>query len=185
MLLLGIFAVVCICARRQHCPQRADCLIVLGARVHEDGHPSRSLEMRCRAAAEAYQRGIAPSIIVCGGQGRDEPHTEAQAMERCLRNMGVDAQAILQEDASANTVENLRNARTIMRRHQMNLAAVVTSDYHLTRALWIARDLGVNAVGISAQGPLSAAHILKSRAKETASWVKYFFHKSVQREGRA
>lgn len=112
-LLLGIFAAVCICAWRKHSPQRADCLIVLGARVHEDGHPSRSLETRCRAAAEAYQRGIAPKIIVCGGQGRDEPHTEAQAMERCLRDMGVKAQAILQEDTSTNTVENLRNARTI------------------------------------------------------------------------
>lgn len=96
-------------------------------------------------------------------------------MKRILCAQGVDEKAILLEKNSTNTVENLRNAREIMHRRQLRSAIVLTSDYHLTRALWIARALGIEARGIPAQGPLTPAHIFKSRVVETASWFKYFF----------
>lgn len=170
-------AAVCVCARLPRKFLPADCLIVLGARVRPDGTPSHTLENRCRAAVETWRRESSGAFIVCGGQGADEPATEAAVMRAYLLEAGVPAELIFLEDRSTNTLENLRYARRIMEAQGMRRAAVVTSDYHLTRALWIARDLGIDACGVPAKGPSRIAHRLKSRMVETGSWFLYLFRK--------
>ena len=170
-------AAVCVCARLPRKFLPADCLIVLGARVRPDGTPSHTLENRCRAAVEAWWREPCRAIIVCGGRGVKEPATEASVMSGLLLEAGVSPEWILLEDTSANTIENLRHARRIMEAQGLRTAAVVTSDYHLTRALWIARDLGIDACGVPAKGPSRIAHRLKSIMVETGSWFLYLFRK--------
>lgn len=172
---VGVFAAVCLCACRRDRPEAADCLIVLGARVYPDGRISHSLERRCRVAAAACRGGLASRIIACGGRGGDEPEAEARAMKRVLCSQGVEESSILLEEHSTNTVENLRNAREIMRQRGLHSAVVVTSDYHLTRALWIARALNLDVQGLPVRGPLTPGHVFRSRVLETASWLKYFF----------
>ena len=170
-------AAVCVCARLPRKYRASDCLIVLGARVRPDGTPSHTLVNRCRAAVEACRREPCRAIIVCGGRGVKEPATEASVMRGLLLEAGVSPEWILLEDTSANTIENLRHARRIMEAQGLRTAAVVTSDYHLTRALWIARDLGIDACGVAAPGPKRPAHVLKARLSETGSWFLYLFRK--------
>lgn len=61
-------------------PVPADAIIVLGARVYPDGNLSLTLSRRTQKGYQAWKEGLAPLLIVCGGQGADEPVSEAQAM---------------------------------------------------------------------------------------------------------
>ena len=156
--------------------QNADVIVVLGARVMPDGQLSTTLEHRMEAAYEAYEKGLSNAFILCGGQGDDEPMSEAVAMANYLYAKGVDKDRVFLEDKSVNTFENLTNARTIMEQNGMKNVLLVTSDYHITRALWLTHDAGVEATGYPAPGPDLRYNQLWARVKESASWV-YFFLK--------
>ena len=174
---LSVLTAVCVCAGRTWPPRDADCIVVLGAHVWMDGRMSNALTYRCEAALAAWERGLAGDIIVCGAQGRDEPETEAAAMRRWMIERGVPEDRVIAEDRSLNTRENLRNARAIMAQRGFRTAAVCTNDYHLTRALWIARDEGVEAVGIAAPSTRDIVSFVKGRLRETCSWILYFIRK--------
>ena len=152
-------------------------LIVLGAQVWPEGQPSNALRVRCESALQAWREGLAPVIICCGGQGADEPITEAECMRRWFEAQGVPASALMLDETSTNTRENLRHAHAIMDENGWRTAAVATSDYHLRRALWIARDEGIDACGISAESSKSLDLWLPNRLRETCSWVLYFIRK--------
>ena len=158
-------------------PEPSDCLIVLGARVWPDGRLSDTLRYRCESALEAYRQGLAINIIVSGAQGSDEPCAEAEAMRLWFVDKGVPEDCIFLEDASRDTWQNLENSREIMRRQGWTSAIVVTSDYHLERSLWIARDLGVCASGIATQSPKPFAVKWKNRLREAGSWGVYALRK--------
>ena len=180
LLLAGCLALptaVQICAARRRIARRSDCLIVLGAKVHADGSLSRTLRGRCAAAADAYRGGIAPAVIACGGQGGDEPCAEAEAMRVELTRRGVPETAILPESDSANTHQNLSNAKKLMAENGWKTCAIVTSDYHVQRALWIARDLGMTACGIPSPTGGTLKRFVKTRLRESVSWVLYRLNK--------
>lgn len=90
---------------------------------------------------------------------------------------GVDPAHIHVEDRSRDTSENLKNAREIMRKNGWESAVIVTSDYHLQRALWIARDLEIQACGIAAQSPRPFFTWTKNRLREAVSWGLYALRK--------
>ena len=151
--------------------QKADVIVVLGARVMPGGELSTTLEHRIESAYEAYEKGLSDAFILCGGQGSDEPMSEAVAMAEYLYAKGVPLEKVFLEDQSVNTFENLRNAKAIMEANGMENALLVTSDYHLTRALWLTHDAGVEAIGYPAPGPNLRRNQLWARVKESASWV--------------
>lgn len=175
--LTALTGAVCAAAGMEREATRSDCIIVLGARVWPDGRLSDSLLYRCEAAFEAYEAQLAPRLIVCGAQGADEPVSEAEAMFEWFVEQGVPPEAIFVEDASRNTEQNLQNAQNIMRAEGMDSAAIVTSDYHLQRALWIAGDLGISACGIAAESPKPLGVWLKNRVREGCSWCVYALRK--------
>ncbi|MDO5324125.1 MAG: YdcF family protein [Clostridia bacterium] len=172
-----ICAAVCVCAHRRREVHAADCIVVLGAKVHADGHLSRTLLWRCDRAWELWRDGLSDELILCGGRGGDEPCAEAQSMVEYLHERGVPGAQLHREDASVNTVENLRNASRIMAAHGWHSAIVVTSDYHLQRALWLARDLGMNACGAAAKSNPRLRKRVKARLRESVSWMLYFVRK--------
>ena len=172
-----LFALVCICAHRKRDLHAADCIVVLGAKVHPDGRLSRTLLWRCERAWELWRGGLSGELIVCGGRGGDEPCTEASAMAEYLRERDVPSAQIYLEDRSVNTVENLRNAQRIMTEKGWKRAILVTSDYHLQRALWLARDLGMNACGAAARSNPRPMKRIKARLRESVSWMLYFVRK--------
>ena len=174
---VGVTGAVIWCAGMPREQVASDCIIVLGARVWPDGRLSDSLTYRCESALAAWREELAPALIVCGAQGGDEPMPEAIAMRDWLMAQGVPEEAILVEGASFNTEQNLDNARALMDVRGWKSAIVVTSDYHLQRALWLARDAGIDACGIPAESPHPLPMRLKDRVREACGWGMYALRK--------
>ena len=155
-------------------PEEADCIIVLGAKVNPDRSPSVSLERRVVKALQVYEKGLAPYIIACGGQGSDEPCSEAEAMWDWFMANGVPEDAILLDDTSTSTEENLANAKAIMESNGLKTCIITTNAYHLTRALWLAKDAGLDAQGAAALNNKTFITRTRMRYREAVSWVFYF-----------
>ena len=177
LLPVSLFAAVCICAKLPRKQGRADCMIVLGARIRPDGQMSHALQYRCETALRLWREGLAKTIFLCGGQCTMDPCPEAGVMKAFFMGNGVPENCLIVEDQSTNTIQNLRNAKTIMDARGYSCAAMITSDYHLTRALWIARDVGIDVWGIAAPSPHTPKGFIKTRCKETVSWLLYLQRK--------
>ena len=126
-----------------------DAMIVLGAQVKPSGEPSLQLQWRIDAAAKAWKERRS-LIVVCGAQGGSEPAPEAHVMRDELIKQGVAAEDILMDDKSFNTRQNIANAVALLEGHDVDHVLVVTSDYHLARAMAIAEDAGLDASGVGA-----------------------------------
>ena len=154
-----------------HLPEmkESDVIIVLGAQVKEDGTPSVALERRLTAALESYEQNR-QTIIVCGARGTNEPRAEGDVMREWLLARGVQESDVVAETGSFNTRENLRNAKAIMDERGFSQALVVTSDYHVARALMLCRQEGVAATGKGS--PSKPEYFMKDRCRGGLSWIK-------------
>jgi uncharacterized SAM-binding protein YcdF (DUF218 family) len=126
--------------------RQVDFVVVLGAGLI-DGKVTRLLGGRLDRGRQVWerQRGEAPMMITSGGQGSDEPVSEARAMADYLIDAGVPAEAILLEDKSTTTLENLTFSRRIMLDRKPDYrCTIVTSNYHVLRAALFARRAKVN-----------------------------------------
>ena len=154
-----------------HLPEQieSDVIIVLGAQVKEDGTPSVALERRLTAALQSYQEKQ-QTIIVCGAQGGNEPRAEGDVMRDWLLARGVAEPDVVAETESFNTRENLQNARAIMQERGLTQALVVTSDYHVARALMLCKQEGIAATGKGS--PSKPEYFIKNHFREGLSWIK-------------
>ena len=146
-------------------PAGMDYLIVLGARVDPDG-PSPALTRRLNAVMAVLDDHPDAVIIASGGQGADEPVSEAQCIRDELARRGVDPARILLEDRSTTTVENLAFSRALMDRDDARVG-VVTNNFHVWRAVRIARRAGLAHVyGIAAEytGPTLPHYMIREAA---------------------
>jgi uncharacterized SAM-binding protein YcdF (DUF218 family) len=123
--------------------QRSDCLIILGAGVW-DGKPSPAMQERLDVALQAYKDKLANYIIASGGKGKDEILSEAEVMKTYLDEKGVPYIAVILEDQSNNTIENLQNSKKIMDARHYKTAIIVTHGYHALRASLIAKSMGIS-----------------------------------------
>lgn len=132
----------------------AEYLIVLGAQVREDG-PSVVLTYRLEKAAEYLAKHPKTKCIVSGGQGPNEPTSEAEGMRDYLTAHGVDASRIILEDKSTDTSENLKYCLELLPSADTRVA-VITNNFHMYRALGIAQKCGYgDVVGVGADSKLS------------------------------
>lgn len=168
-----LLAAVCLCSVRRYPDTNADCVIVLGARVWPDGEVSNSLAYRLDAALEAYRGGRVKKFIVTGARGGDEPIEEAVASRDYLMARGVPEADILMDPHSYDTVQNLQHAKAIMAENGLETALLCTSDYHITRSMWICSEVGVDASPLPAQSPKTPSTWVLNRVRETISWVLY------------
>ena len=154
----------------------ADAIVVLGAQVAPDGTPMRQLELRLESALELWKQHPC-LIVVCGAQGTNEPDTEANVMAGWLSQKGVPGSMLLKEDASKNTRQNLVNAKSLLPQSAKNVV-IVTSDYHLPRALSLARDImGPSVTGEGS--PILPQYWLRNHLRELGSWGKYLAEKWI------
>ena len=155
-----------------HLPEQkdSDVIIVLGAQVKADGTPSVALERRMTAALETY-RADPQTIICCGAQGSDEPAAEGDVMRAWLVERGVREEDAIAETKSFNTRENLGYAKEIMKEKGLHQALVVTSDYHVARALALCRQVGIEATGKGS--PSKPEYFIKNHIREGLSWIKF------------
>jgi uncharacterized SAM-binding protein YcdF (DUF218 family) len=126
--------------------RKVDALIVLGSAVWPGERPSPSLAARTRHAIALFRAGYARRLILCGGLGQNPP-AEAEAMRRIAIAAGVPAEALVLDDTSHSTEENLAHAWQIMQARGWKSALIVSDPFHLLRAKLIAADLGIEAYG--------------------------------------
>ena len=148
----------------------SDAVIVLGAQVLPDGTPSVALERRLTLALQIYEERP-QTVIVCGAQGDDEPAPDGEVMRAWLIAHGARAEDIVAETKSFNTRENLIFAREIMQAQGLSRAVVVTSDYHVARALALCGQVGIEATGAGSES--KPEYWLKNHVRETLSWAKF------------
>lgn len=121
-------------------------VLVLGAGVYSDGEPTRVLEARLRAALALHAAGRGTWFLV-SGDNRTLDYNEPMAMRRWLLKQGVPEDRIVADFAGRRTYDSLRRARDVF---GVRTLYVVTSDFHLPRALYLARKLGLEAWGLPA-----------------------------------
>lgn len=168
--------------RAKHLPpaEDYDAIIVLGAQVKEDGEPSIQLQWRLDAAAEAWKADEDTLIVTCGGQGGNEPAPEALVMRDYLVTQGVPFDKVLTDTASSNTRQNIQNAAELLEGRDVGKVLIVTSDYHLARAMALARDEGLNATGVGSPTRKGILFEAKNYGREALAWVKYWAQKYLR-----
>ncbi len=130
-----------------------DQVIVLGAKVWDSG-PSVSLMDRIYAAETYLKENPEDTVVVSGGQGPDEPMTEAKAMKEELVRLGIAPERIIMEDKATSTWENLNFSLDLIEEvtgQRPKKIGVLSSEYHLFRASLFAKKCGVEFVGIPAK----------------------------------
>lgn len=127
----------------------ADYVIILGAQWKPQG-PSNVLQRRLDQAIPYLNENPDTIVIVSGGQGSNEPISEAAGMRQYLVDVGISDDRILLEDKSTNTWENMVFSGTMLDREN-DRVVIVTNNFHMFRALQIARKQGYqNVEGLSA-----------------------------------
>lgn len=146
---------VCGTLSAQYVPRTdKDYILILGCQIRRDGSLTVLLRGRSdRALAfgrmQEKKTGKPICYVPCGGQGKDEIMSEAEAIRTYLIRQGVGEENILMEDRSANTRESLRNAREMIQARQKEAkAAFSTTDFHVFRTGCIAREMGWNVEGV-------------------------------------
>ena len=156
-------------------PAPSQAILILGTRVYGQ-EPGPMLQLRLEKALALYRQGFAPYLLVSGGQGADEDISEAAAMRNYLMARDVPAAAILLEDASTSTYENLRNSTAILREKDLNQVIVVTNRSHVFRSLYLARLHGLDASGGAApmsDRPLASAYQFFREGVAVLSLMRY------------
>jgi len=124
----------------------AQCAIVLGARVYNDGTPSPMLADRLKTGIELYRLGKVDRILISGDHGQVE-YDEVNAMLDYVVERGVPEEDVFTDHAGFSTYETMYRARDVF---LVKTALVVTQEFHLARAVYTARKLGLEATGVAA-----------------------------------
>ncbi len=137
--------------------------IILGAKVKKDSL-SLSLQYRLDAALKYANQHPHVIMILSGGQGPDEPISEAEAMRRFLTENGIAEERLILESASTSTYENILFSKKLLP-SKIQSVTIITSDYHLARARKIAASLGLDSDAVSAKTPKVVAAKLTTRER--------------------
>ncbi len=152
-----------------------DYIIILGSGLIGDKVPPL-LAQRLEKGKMMYEQfNNHPKIVVSGGQGVDEPITEAEAMAQYLRQVGIPQEDIIIEQQSTNTLENLRFSKVILdeKREKNYRCLVVTNSFHSLRAGIYMRKLGIKGRSI---GSRTALYFLPSAwIRETLGLVMLYW----------
>ena len=126
--------------------QDVDCILVLGCQVRSDGTPSHMLEDRLKRGVALYDAGAAPKLLMSGDHGT-KYYNEVDAMKRYALEAGVPSADVFMDHAGFSTYESMSRA---IRVFEADKILIVTQEYHLYRALYVAKALGIDAYGVAA-----------------------------------
>ncbi len=151
-----------------------DCIIVLGAFVKENGQPSDMLKDRLDVALELYNAGVSERILVSGDHGR-EGYNEVGIMKKYLVDNGVPDSAVFMDHAGFSTYETMYRANEIfLTESYYKRVIIVTQEYHLYRAMYNAKNVGLDAYGV-ASDPREYSGQYKRDIREHLARFKDFF----------
>ena len=123
-----------------------DCVLILGAGLQKDGSPSHMLEDRIKTGVDVFKKVNADAILMSGDRSGDD-YDEPSAMKKYAIGLGIDESRILIDNEGYSTYESI--ARVIELYGADNIV-IITQEYHLFRALYIAEQSGIEAIGVSA-----------------------------------
>ena len=148
-----VFMLYCVFLQIIPIKRNFDYVIIHGAGLIKGEKISKLLANRLDKAIEIYQKApTSPILIPSGGNGSDEKISEAEAMEKYLLEKGIPADKIIKEDKSTTTFENLKNSKEIIEAQTGNKnIALVTSNYHVYRALRYCRKIGLKCNGVGSK----------------------------------
>jgi SanA protein len=154
----------------------ADAILVLGANVFPDGTVSLMLGDRLRRGHELYKKGKAPKILVSGDHGQKD-YDEVRAMKNFLLIREVPTDDIFMDHAGFSTYESVYRACAIFK---IEKVIIVSQAYHLPRAIFTARQLGLEAYGVASDlngyGQIMKAY----RLREALARAKDFFLAKIE-----
>ncbi len=158
-------------------PQRQVALI-LGARVYPSGRLSAMLEDRVQGGVELYKAGRVQKLLM-SGDNSETHYDEVTAMRRRAIELGVPSDDVVRDFAGFRTWDSLVRAREIWDLQEL---IIVSQKFHLVRALFIARGLGINAHGYVATRPggYGGSH-RRSRIREVPARAKAWFDRYIVR----
>ena len=122
-----------------------DCILVLGAGVYGN-KPRPMLEDRILTGIELYNNGVAKKIIMSGDHGQED-YDEVNVMKSYAIDEGINSSDIFMDHAGFSTYDSIYRLKEIF---EVDKVVIVTQEYHLYRALYIAKELGIEAYGVSA-----------------------------------
>lgn len=176
--MIGIILLCCllillkIATTSSYTDDNADYLIVLGANVKGE-FPSNSLKERIRTAYTYLHTHKTCTAILSGYKNQNAHISQGKCMQNELRHMGIPAYRLLVENNARTTLENFQFSKDYMTKLNPTVI-VITSDFHLYRALKIAHKCGyTNIKGIGAKTPTPL--ILHCYIRELFAVIKYFF----------
>ena len=143
-----------------------DCILILGAGIRGN-NPSPMLEDRLLTGATIYKKNISNKIIVSGDHS-EEYYDEVNVMKNYLKEQNISSKDIFMDHAGFSTYDSIYRAKEIFKAKKI---IIVTQKYHLYRALYIAKELDLEAYGISANRR-TYYNQLKRDIREIAARIK-------------
>ncbi|MDN6230815.1 MAG: YdcF family protein, partial [Lactococcus lactis] len=122
-------------------------ILVFGSRINQNKKPAKITQERLDAALLLAKNNPQAKIIVSGAKGADEPVSEAFSMKNYLISHHIRADRIISEDKAGDTAENIAYSK----KYFDGKTVIVTSDFHLYRALYLAKQEGVKVEGFAAK----------------------------------
>ncbi len=150
-----------------------DCILVLGCGVREDGSPSSMLKDRLTRGIELYYGNAAPKLLMSGDHGQTD-YNEVGVMKQYAIDANIPSEDIFMDHAGFSTYESMYRAKEIF---QAKKVIIVTQEYHLYRAVYIAQELGLDAYGVSSDYRTYAGQTMRdireimARAKDFGSTI--------------
>lgn len=121
----------------------ADCILILGAGVWQNG-PSPMLEDRINEGIALYQKGASKKILMSGDHTKVN-YDEVNVMKKFAMDKGINSEDIFMDHAGISTYDSIYRVKEIFKAKKI---IIVTQEYHLYRALYIAESLGIEAYGV-------------------------------------
>ena len=155
----------------------AHAIVVLGA-AQWDGKPSPVLKARVDHAVNLWRRGLAPTLVMTGGQGTGDTTSEAAVERRYAMSQGVPGSAIRVEMAGRSTAQSLRNVAEMMGKDAREVI-LVSDPFHMLRLSILARRFGLRPrTSPTPTSPISANASESMRYTLSESWkvpIAFFF----------
>lgn len=151
--------------------------IVLGSLVFSEKRVSKTVAFRCQKAIELYKSGKIKRILVSGDHGTKE-YDEVNAMKNYLVKNGVPERDIFLDHAGFNTYDTMIRAKKVF---EVEDAIIISQDFHLARAVYIANHAGIDAQAIAAaDSPFLNKKYIENR--EILARIKSFAEVAINRE---
>ena len=153
--------------------EKSVCVIVLGAGVRSDGSPTLMLKDRLDTAIMLYKNEVADKLLMSGDH-HTAGYDEVNVMKQYAIDAGVPSEDIFMDHAGLSTYDTMNRAKNVF---CLDKAIIVTQQYHLWRAVYLARSFDIDAVGVPAiNDNYSLRYKVPNNIRECVARCKDFFY---------